>query len=62
MQVPEQIRRAGDRPLFSHRSQPMVDLLEKLESGCRPLFGTTSDVLFLAASGSGAMESAIATL
>lgn len=62
MQVPEQIRRAGDRPLFSHRSKPMLDLLEKLEAGCRPLFGTSSDVLFLASSGSGAMESAIATL
>ena len=62
MQVPDDIRAAADRPLFSHRSQPMLDLLAKLESGCRPLFGTSSDILFLAASGTGAMESAIANL
>jgi len=40
----------------------MLDLLIKLETGCRPLFGTSSDVLFLAGSGSGAMESAIVNL
>src|SRR5688572_8072701 len=62
MQVPDQIRAAGDRPLFSHRSRPMLELQEKLEAGCRPLFGTQSDVLFLAASGSGAMESAVVNL
>ncbi|HTG73753.1 MAG TPA: alanine--glyoxylate aminotransferase family protein [Terriglobia bacterium] len=62
MQVPEHIRVAGERPLFSHRSRPMLDLLEKLEAGCRPLFGTQSDVIFLAASGTGSMESAIANL
>lgn len=62
MQVPDQIRAAGDRPLFSHRTRPMLDLQEKLEAGCRPLFGTQWDVLFLAASGSGAMESAVANL
>ena len=62
MQVPDQIRAAGERPLFSHRSRPMLDLQEQLEAGCRPLFGTQSDVLFLAASGSGAMESAVVNL
>jgi serine---pyruvate transaminase len=62
MQVPDQIQAAGKRPLFSHRSPPMLDLLEKVDSGCRPLFGTKSDVIFLAASGSGAMESAIVNL
>lgn len=62
MQVPDRIRAAGDRPLFSHRSKPMLELLDKLEAGCRPLFGTSSDVLFLAASGTGSMESAIVNL
>jgi serine---pyruvate transaminase len=62
MQVPDHIRAAGDRPLFSHRSRPMLDLLKRLEAGCRPLFGTESDVLFLAASGTGSMESAIVNL
>ena len=62
MQVPDHIRSAGDRPLFTHRSKPMLALLDKLEEGCRPLFGTTGDVIFLAGSGSGAMESAVVNL
>ena len=40
MQVPDHIRSAGDRPLFSHRSPQMLDMLAKLEAGCWPLFGT----------------------
>ena len=62
MQVPDQVRVAGDRPLFNHRSPQMSELLSKLEAGCKPLFGTTGDVLFLASSGTGAMESAIVNL
>jgi len=62
MQVPDQVRAAGDRPLFNHRSPQMTELLTKLQTGCRPLFGTRGDVIFLASSGSGAMESAVVNL
>lgn len=62
MQVPDHVRAAGDRPLFSHRSPQMLDLLSKLEARCQPLFGTTGNVLFMAASGTGAMESAICNM
>ena len=62
MQVPDSVRAAGDRPLFNHRSPQMQELLAKLEARCRPLFGTTGDVLFLASSGTGAMESAVVNL
>src|SRR6266404_3092775 len=62
MQVPDMVRAAGDRPLFNHRSPQMLELLAKLEQGCRPLFGTKGDVLFLASSGTGAMESAVVNL
>jgi serine---pyruvate transaminase len=62
MQVPDQVRLAGDRPLFNHRLPQMSELLSKLESRCKPLFGTTGDVLFMASSGSGAMESAVVNL
>jgi aspartate aminotransferase-like enzyme len=40
----------------------MFDLLASLETRSRPLFGTSADVVFLASSGSGAMESAIVNL
>jgi len=63
MQVPEWVRAAGDRPLYSHRSPQMLELLARLEAGCRPLLGTKSgNVLFPAASGTGAMESALVNL
>src|SRR5215831_15736867 len=62
MQVPDHVRTAGGRPLFSHRSPEMLEMLARLEKGCQPLFGTSSDVIFLAASGTGAMESAITNL
>jgi len=62
MQVPDVVRAAGDRPLFNHRSPQMLELLAKLDAGCKPLFGTKGDVLFLTASGSGAMESAVLNL
>lgn len=62
MQVPDPVRAAGDRPLFNHRSPQMLELLARLEKGCRPLFGTTGSVLFQASSGTGAMESAVVNL
>ncbi len=62
MQVPDSVRAAGDRPLFNHRSALMSDLLSKLEVGCKPIFGTQGEVLFLACSGTGAMESAVVNL
>src|SRR2546425_12547174 len=62
MQVPEQVRVAGDRPLFSHRSSQMSELLSKLEAGCKPLLGTRGGILFLPGSGTGSMESAVVNL
>jgi aspartate aminotransferase-like enzyme len=63
MQVPDHIRSAADKPLFNHRSPRMLELLSKLEGGVRPLLGAKGgDVVFLASSGTGAMESAIANL
>jgi aspartate aminotransferase-like enzyme len=62
MQPPDFVRAAGDRPLFNHRSPQMLELLAKLDAGCKPLFGTKGDVLFLASSGTGAMESAVVNL
>jgi serine---pyruvate transaminase len=62
MQVPDAVRAAGDRPLFNHRSPQMLELLAKLEAGCQPLFGTKGNVIFLASSGTGTMESALVNL
>jgi aspartate aminotransferase-like enzyme len=40
----------------------MDELLATLQAGCQPLFGTKGDVIFLASSGTGAMESAVVNL
>ncbi len=62
MQVPDHIRSAADRPMFNHRSVQMDVFLARLETGCRQLFGTDGDVLFLASSGTGSMESAMVNM
>lgn len=62
MQVPDHVRAAGDKPLFSNRSVQMGVLLARLEDGSKPLLGTKGNVIFLASSGTGAMESAVANL
>jgi aspartate aminotransferase-like enzyme len=62
MQVPDFILPAAARPMFSHRKPEMLQLLASLESRCRPLFGTQHPVLFLAASGTGAMECGLVNL
>jgi aspartate aminotransferase-like enzyme len=62
MQVPDHVREAGNRPLFSHRSAQMDSLLAKVEEQLRPIFGTACDVIFMTCSGTGAMEAAVVNL
>jgi len=62
MQLPDRVREAGDRPLFSHRSAPMESLFFKLEEQLKPIFGTAGDVIFMTCSGTGAMEAAVVNL
>jgi len=62
MQVPDTVAEAAKRPLFFHRSSHYEEFRFKLVSRVQPLFGTTSDVLFLGASATGAMESAVVNM
>lgn len=62
MQVPEHLLAAAVRPMFSHRSSKMLELLSTLEARTKPLFGTKGDILYLASSGTGAMECAVSNL
>jgi aspartate aminotransferase-like enzyme len=47
-------------PMINHRGPEFAELLARLERGMQPVFGTTSDVIFLGSSGTGAMEAAVA--
>lgn len=46
-------------PVFGHRTPAAAKLLERIQTGIRPLFGTDRPVLMLAGSGSAMMEAAI---
>ncbi len=48
-------------PMINHRGPEFAELLARLERGMQPVFGTTSDVVFLGSSGTGAMEAAVAS-
>jgi len=60
--VPERVLSAGARPLIHHRDSEFSKLLVATVDGLRPLFGTSSDVLPVHATGRGAMEASICNL
>jgi aspartate aminotransferase-like enzyme len=58
--VPSRVRLAMAQPMFHHRTPQFSTLFGEVREGLRELFQTREDVLVLASSGTGAMESAIA--
>lgn len=57
--VPARVRAAIARPIIHHRTPQFEAIFGRVRCGLGELFGTTSDVLTLAASGTGAMEAAV---
>jgi aspartate aminotransferase-like enzyme len=49
-------------PIIHHRTPQFSAVLAEVQDGLRTLFGTTGDVLVLAASGTGAMEGSVTNL
>lgn len=60
--VAPDVLQAAARPMINHRSQAFGELLERITSALRPVFGTSADVLLLGSSGTGAMEAVVANL
>jgi aspartate aminotransferase-like enzyme len=60
--VPPEVLAALAQPVIHHRTPQFGAILAEAEDGLRELFGTTQDVLMLAASGTGAMEGAVTNL
>jgi aspartate aminotransferase-like enzyme len=58
--VPSRVRLAMAQPMFHHRTPQFSALFGEVRTGLKELFQTTQDVLMLAASGTGAMEAAVA--
>jgi len=60
--VPPEVLTAMALPVIHHRTPQFGDVLAEVQEGLRALFGTTQDVLVLAASGTGAMEGSVTNL
>jgi aspartate aminotransferase-like enzyme len=60
--VPPEVLAAMSLPVIHHRTPQFGTVLAEVQEGLRELFGTAQEVLVLAASGTGAMESAVSNL
>ncbi len=58
--IPERIRRVMSEPIIHHRTAEFTEIFRDVSAGLKPLFGTTQDVMTLAASGTGGLEAAVA--
>src|SRR5881392_4215217 len=58
----ERVRAALALPVLSHRGPEFRTVLAETQAGLRRVFGTKRDVFQLAASGTGAMEAALANV
>src|SRR5919198_4608637 len=60
--LPPQVSQIMAEPMLYHRAPAFVEVYARVLERLKRVFGTTGDVLVFAASGSGAMESAVANL
>jgi aspartate aminotransferase-like enzyme len=57
--LPPSVRVAGGRQMINHRGPEFAAMLERILTGMKPYFGTTSDVAMITTAGSGGLEAAI---
>src|SRR4029077_7433278 len=57
--LPPSVKEAGGRQMINHRGPEFRELLERLQTGMKPYFGTTGDIAILSAAGTGGLEAAI---
>lgn len=60
--IPDEVRSAMAEAIVHHRTPQFSKIFNEVREGLKVLFGTVSDVLVLAASGTGAMEAAVTNL
>ena len=53
---------AGAQPMIDHRGPAFKDLLVAIEARMKPIFGTSSEIAILGASGTGGLEAAVVNL
>ncbi len=57
--LPPSVRTAGGRQMINHRGPEFAAMLERILTGMKPFFGTTSDVAMITTAGSGGLEAAV---
>jgi len=57
--LPASVKEAGGRQMINHRGPEFKALLERLQAGMKPYFGTTGDIAILSCAGTGGLEAAI---
>ena len=57
--LPPSVREAGARQMINHRGPEFAAMLERILSGMKPYFGTTSDIAMLTTAGTGGLEAAV---
>jgi aspartate aminotransferase-like enzyme len=57
--LPPSVRVAGGRQMINHRGPEFAAMLDRILTGMRPYFGTTSDVAMITTAGSGGLEAAV---
>ncbi|HET9852603.1 MAG TPA: alanine--glyoxylate aminotransferase family protein [Candidatus Limnocylindrales bacterium] len=57
--LPPSVREAGARQMINHRGPEFRELLERVQTGMKPYFGTTGDIAILSCAGTGGLEAAI---
>ncbi|HYR80007.1 MAG TPA: alanine--glyoxylate aminotransferase family protein [Candidatus Dormibacteraeota bacterium] len=60
--VPPEVLLEMARPIIHHRTPEFSAALDSAREGMKPLYGTASEVILLAATGTGAMEAAVINL
>ncbi len=60
--VPHAVAQAMSRPMVNHRGEGFRRLYQEVQTGLRPIFGTSRNVVIVPGSGTGAMESAAVNL
>lgn len=57
--LPPSVREAGARQMINHRGPEFAAMLDRILTGMRPYFGTTSDIAMITTAGTGGLEAAV---
>ncbi|TFG67305.1 MAG: alanine--glyoxylate aminotransferase family protein, partial [Thermomicrobiales bacterium] len=53
--LPPTVRAAGARQMINHRGPEFASMLERILSGMKPYFGTSSDIAMITTAGTGGL-------